>query len=180
MRLLLTIVLCMLGYGVFAQHQITGVVKNADGETIPNSHVDLSSNCVDTDASGTFIFTDLQSGSYTLKVSADGYGVYQEKIQLNQSKEMTIVLSEEETLETLVIHTAQQKSYNQQKVTQKYLQDNYNSSLAKTLSNVVGLDAVTVGSQTAKPMMRGLGFTRLAVTENGIKQEGQQWGADHG
>ena len=92
MRLLLTIVLCMLGYGVFAQHQITGVVKNADGETIPNSHVDLSSNCVDTDASGTFIFTDLQSGSYTLKVSADGYGVYQEKIQLNQSKEMTIVL----------------------------------------------------------------------------------------
>ena len=28
--------------------------------------------------------------------------------------------------------------------------------------------------------MRGLGFTRLAVTENGIKQEGQQWGADHG
>lgn len=180
MRLLLTIVLCMLGYGVFAQHQITGVVKNADGETIPNSHVDLSSNCVDTDASGTFIFTDLQSGSYTLKVSADGYGVYQEKIQLNQSKEMTIVLTEEETLETLVIHTAQQKAYNQQKVTQKYLQDNYNSSLAKTLSNVVGLDAVTVGSQTAKPMMRGLGFTRLAVTENGIKQEGQQWGADHG
>lgn len=29
-------------------------------------------------------------------------------------------------------------------------------------------------------MIRGLGFNRIAVSENGIKQEGQQWGADHG
>lgn len=183
MRLLLTIVLCMFGYNVFAQHQLQGVVKNINGETIPNSHVDLSSNCVDTDSSGIFTFNNLNSGTYTLKVSANGYGIYQEKIVLEQSKQLTIVLQEEddeETLETIVIHTAQQKAYNQQKITQNYLQDNYSSSLAKTLSNVVGLDAVTVGSQTAKPMMRGLGFTRLAVTENGIKQEGQQWGADHG
>ncbi len=113
MRLLLTVVLCMFGYSIFAQHQLQGVVKNTMGEPIANSHIDLSSNCVDTDASGTFIFTDLQSGTYTLKVSADGYGVYQEKIHLNQSKQITVVLSEEETLETVVIHTAQQKAYNQ-------------------------------------------------------------------
>lgn len=25
-----------------------------------------------------------------------------------------------------------------------------------------------------------MGFNRIAVLENGIKQEGQQWGADHG
>lgn len=29
-------------------------------------------------------------------------------------------------------------------------------------------------------MIRGMGFNRIAVLENGIKQEGQQWGADHG
>ena len=29
-------------------------------------------------------------------------------------------------------------------------------------------------------MIRGMGFNRVAVLENGIKQEGQQWGADHG
>lgn len=180
MRLLLTVVLCMFGYSIFAQHQLQGVVKNTMGETIANSHIDLSSNCVDTDPLGRFTFSNLKSGTYTLKVSAEGYGIYQEKIILDQSKQLTIVLEEEETLETIVIHTAQQKAYNQQKITQKYLQDNYSSSLAKTLANVVGLDAITIGSQTAKPMMRGLGFSRLAVTENGIKQEGQQWGADHG
>src|SRR5690606_39647622 len=121
MRLLLTIVLCMFGYNVFAQHQLQGVVKNINGETIPNSHVDLSSNCVDTDSSGIFTFNNLNSGTYTLKVSANGYGIYQEKIVLEQSKQLTIVLQEEdeedeETLETIVIHTAQQKAYNQQKI----------------------------------------------------------------
>lgn len=180
MRLFITVVLCMLSYGVFSQHTLKGVVKNSYGEAIPNSHIDLSSACVDTDSQGNFSFQNLQQGSYILKVSADGFGTYQETIHLKKSKELSIVLNEEETLETIVIHTAQQKAYNQQRVNQKYLQENYSGSLAKTLANVVGLDAVTIGSQTAKPMMRGLGFTRMAVTENGIKQEGQQWGADHG
>lgn len=180
MRLFITIVLCMLSYGVYSQYTLKGVVQNSMGNSIPNSHIDLSSNCVDTDSQGIFTFQNLVSRTYLLKVSADGYGVYQETVHINQSKELVIVLNEEETLESIVIHTAQQKAYNQQKVNQKYLQENYSGSLAKTLANVVGLDAVTIGSQTAKPMMRGLGFTRMAVTENGIKQEGQQWGADHG
>jgi iron complex outermembrane receptor protein len=37
-----------------------------------------------------------------------------------------------------------------------------------------------IGSGFAKPMIRGMGFNRIAVSENSIKQEGQQWGADHG
>lgn len=37
-----------------------------------------------------------------------------------------------------------------------------------------------IGAGFSQPMIRGLGFNRIAVSENGIKQEGQQWGADHG
>lgn len=180
MRLFSTVVLCMFSCILWSQHQLKGVVNNGNGEHIANSHIEVGSSCADTDSSGAFTFNNLPGGTYSLKVSADGYGVYEETILLNESRVLTIVLNEEETLETVVIHTANQKAYNQQKITQKYLQENYSGSLAKTLANVVGLDAVTIGAQTAKPMMRGLGFTRMAVTENGIKQEGQQWGADHG
>ena len=35
-------------------------------------------------------------------------------------------------------------------------------------------------AQGMEPAIRGLGFNRIAVSENGIKQEGQQWGSDHG
>ena len=45
---------------------------------------------------------------------------------------------------------------------------------------MAGVNASGIGSSSSKPIIRGLGFNRLLVTENGIKQEGQQWGADHG
>lgn len=53
-------------------------------------------------------------------------------------------------------------------------------SLMDALSHTEGVQAMDIGVGFSKPMIRGLGFQRIAVTENGIKQEGQQWGADHG
>lgn len=53
-------------------------------------------------------------------------------------------------------------------------------SLMDALSHTEGVQAMDIGVGFSKPMIRGLGFQRIAVTENGVKQEGQQWGADHG
>ena len=53
-------------------------------------------------------------------------------------------------------------------------------SLMDVLSKTEGVQAMDIGVGFSKPMIRGLGFQRIAVTENGVKQEGQQWGADHG
>ena len=53
-------------------------------------------------------------------------------------------------------------------------------SLMDALSHTEGVHAMDIGIGFSKPMIRGLGFQRIAVTENGVKQEGQQWGADHG
>lgn len=53
-------------------------------------------------------------------------------------------------------------------------------SLMDALSHTEGVRAMDIGIGFSKPMIRGLGFQRVAVTEHGVKQEGQQWGADHG
>lgn len=53
-------------------------------------------------------------------------------------------------------------------------------SLMDLLSQTEGVQSMDIGVGFSKPMIRGLGFQRIAVTENGVKQEGQQWGADHG
>ena len=50
----------------------------------------------------------------------------------------------------------------------------------QAMENIPGVQAMDIGSGFSKPMIRGMGFNRIAVLENGIKQEGQQWGADHG
>ena len=53
-------------------------------------------------------------------------------------------------------------------------------SLMQSLSSIPGVKAINIGSSQSKPAIRGLGFNRMAVTENGIKHEGQQWGEEHG
>lgn len=62
----------------------------------------------------------------------------------------------------------------------EYLMENRNSSLMATLEKLLGINALQIGQGGSKPIVRGLGFNRVAVVENGIKQQGQQWGADHG
>ncbi len=61
-----------------------------------------------------------------------------------------------------------------------FLSDHFSGSLMQTLERLPGVRSMDIGSGFSKPMIRGMGFNRVSVTENGIKQEGQQWGADHG
>lgn len=61
-----------------------------------------------------------------------------------------------------------------------YLESNFSSSLMKTLGGIPGVRAHSIGSSWSKPAIRGMGWGRMVVTEDGIKHEGQQWGDDHG
>ena len=62
----------------------------------------------------------------------------------------------------------------------QFIEENFSGSLMQTLSRLPGVQAMSVGSGESKPVIRGLGFNRVLVAENGIKHEGQQWGDDHG
>lgn len=65
-------------------------------------------------------------------------------------------------------------------VDQEYLQLNFSGSLMQTMEGIPGVKAISIGSGQSKPTIRGLGYNRMVVSENGIKHEGQQWGDDHG
>ncbi|MCR4583363.1 MAG: TonB-dependent receptor, partial [Prevotella sp.] len=82
--------------------------------------------------------------------------------------------------------TGQQRNYQMRssqssvQVSHEFLQQNFAGSLMQTLEGIPGVKAMAIGSGQSKPTIRGLGFNRLAVAEDGIKHEGQQWGDDHG
>ncbi|MBE7172197.1 MAG: TonB-dependent receptor [Williamsia sp.] len=48
------------------------------------------------------------------------------------------------------------------------------------VKNVPGLTAVKTGPNVSKPFIRGLGYNRVLTLYDGIRQEGQQWGDEHG
>ncbi len=56
----------------------------------------------------------------------------------------------------------------------------FTGNVMQSLEYIPGVQSMSVGSGFSKPMIRGMGFNRVSVIEGGIKQEGQQWGADHG
>lgn len=53
-------------------------------------------------------------------------------------------------------------------------------SFAENLESIPGISSINVGVGIAKPVIRGLSGVRILVADAGLKQEGQQWGNDHG
>lgn len=53
-------------------------------------------------------------------------------------------------------------------------------TLGDALENLPGVSLLKTGASIAKPVIRGLHSNRVLVLNNGIRQEGQQWGLDHG
>ena len=60
---------------------------------------------------------------------------------------------------------------------EKTTESNIIDILAK---NVPGLNAVKTGPNISKPFIRGLGYNRVLTLYDGVRQEGQQWGDEHG
>lgn len=54
------------------------------------------------------------------------------------------------------------------------------SNLIDAVAQLPGVSQITTGSGISKPVIRGLGYNRIVVVNDGIRQEGQQWGDEHG
>lgn len=66
------------------------------------------------------------------------------------------------------------------KISKEYIETYFSGSLMQSLEKIAGVQAMTIGSGQSKPAIRGFGFNRMVIVEDGVKHEGQQWGEDHG
>lgn len=82
--------------------------------------------------------------------------------------------------ESYQLRQAKKSALSIEAVKQDFLRKHFTGNLMQTMENIPGVQSMNIGSGFAKPMIRGMAFNRIAVLENGMKQEGQQWGSDHG
>ena len=52
-------------------------------------------------------------------------------------------------------------------------------TLGETLKGIEGVSVIQYGPSIAKPVIRGLHSQRIVVMNDGVRQEGQQWGTEH-
>lgn len=54
------------------------------------------------------------------------------------------------------------------------------TNIIDAIAKQPGVSQITTGNGISKPVIRGLGYNRILVMNDGIRQEGQQWGDEHG
>lgn len=54
------------------------------------------------------------------------------------------------------------------------------TNLVDIIARQPGVSQISTGAGISKPVIRGLGYNRIVVVDQGIRQEGQQWGDEHG
>ena len=65
-------------------------------------------------------------------------------------------------------------------VTAKELHQTASTNIIDEVAKQPGMAQVTTGSGISKPVIRGLGYNRIVTVADGVRQEGQQWGDEHG
>ena len=65
-------------------------------------------------------------------------------------------------------------------VTPQILKATAATNIIDAISHQPGVSELTTGGSISKPIIRGLGYNRVVVMSEGVRQEGQQWGDEHG
>jgi iron complex outermembrane receptor protein len=168
---------------------ISGFVKDHTGFPLSNATIYLNGALrrTLTDTSGRFIITGLNTGKYTVKVTFVGFQQPSLAVHLVRDTLLDIRLQPEimQMKEVNIVEDrsksiAQMQSVQVTTISQASLLQTISGSLVQSIGKLPGLASINITSGVAKPVIRGLSFNRVAVVENGVKQEGQQWGIDHG
>lgn len=141
-----------------------------------------------TDTTGYFHFRNLPTGTFLIEVSFEGYKTITQNIHLTQGLNTQNFKLEEtatEMSDIVVTGTSKATQINRNPVpivsiNKDYLTTNLNTNAIDAIAKVPGIHAVTTGPNVSKPFIRGLGYNRILTLYNGIRQEGQQWGDEHG
>ena len=65
-------------------------------------------------------------------------------------------------------------------ITPQELRATASTNIIDAIAHQPGISQLTTGGSISKPIIRGLGYNRVVVMSEGVRQEGQQWGDEHG
>ena len=176
------------GFSGYSQFTLSGKITDENNNSLTGSHIHTPFANAISNSMGTFEINRLPKGEFRVQISYLGYKTCDTLIELNWDFILNVKLKAEvDAIPEVIIEgessnkrLKKEVALNTEVVNNAFIQRNLGGSLMQSLERVGGISTISIGSGQSKPMIRGLGFNRVVVTENGVKHEGQQWGADHG
>ena len=148
--------------------------------------LDIKSGAL-TNADGYFEINNLSGGTHLVEISHIGYSTIVDNINLDGevSKEYQLFESVVENNAVIITgvsgDTQLKKAPFQVSVIRKHdLAQTASSNIIEALAKRPGVSSMSTGPAISKPVIRGLGYNRVLTINDGVRQEGQQWGDEHG
>lgn len=135
-----------------------------------------------TNEKGDFTFTALCAGEYTLLVTHVSCDTIEQKITITKDYHVDILMPHTRKVLGDVIVDAQKAIVStgfKKELSGRILEETKALSFAYALSKINGVTMLQTGSSIAKPVIHGLHGNRILTINNGVRQEGQQWGNEH-
>jgi iron complex outermembrane recepter protein len=180
----------LLSFVTSAQNSLSGIITDdQEKNPLPGSSIyipDLKKGTI-TDSQGRYSLTDLPKGKFLVEIKFIGYATVVQPIQIEGATEFNFSLNPvatelNEVVVTGMSHSSELKSSSIpiSTLNSQQLLENSSSNLIDNISKKAGINQLTTGQAISKPIIRGLGYNRIITLNNGVRQEGQQWGDEHG
>ena len=165
------------------------VVDSLTGKGIAGASVyiaDLKLGAI-ADESGAYQFANLPTGTYLVEAHAIGHSTQIKNITVTEKAVLDFFLGLQYTEESPVVITGLSKATQIKRSPVPIVMMNHQALVTIQSTNIIdaitrlpGVTQLTTGPNVSKPFIRGLGYNRILTLYDGVRQEGQQWGDEHG
>jgi len=158
-------------------------------EPIPGASVYFADDKIGAiaDAAGKYSLNNVPAGHHIIEISSAGYATLVVHLELNSNtgkdfELSTVVIENQGVIVTGVSGaTSIRKSPVPVAALRKSaLLQSSATNIIDALTHIPGVAQLSTGPAISKPFIRGLGYNRVVVVNEGVRQEGQQWGDEHG
>ncbi|MEO5647373.1 MAG: TonB-dependent receptor [Chitinophagaceae bacterium] len=165
-------------------YNIKGISEALQGASVFVSDLKLGAI---TNHAGEYSLANVSPGRHLVEISHIGFITIAEYVNVSGDLVRDFILAESivENNEVVItgVGTATQSRRSAIPVMVVRKEELYRSAstnIIEALTHKPGISSVTTGPGISKPVIRGVGSNRIITMNDGIKQEGQQWGDEHG
>jgi len=186
--LLILLLLPLMSFGA-VKDVLKGRITDTTGQPIVGAIIEITdlNTGVVSDVNGYYRIEDVHKGSYLVAVRILGYATQTRNVSINGETIENFSLKESVIEKNAVIVTGtsiageERKSITPiQSISIRDIEKNASSNIIDAITQLPGVSQLGTGPAVSKPVIRGLGYNRVVTMNDGIRQEGQQWGDEHG
>ena len=146
--------------------------------------IEGTNNFSQTDENGEYLIEEICSGPIQLKVEHPSCNSIEKKLDIKKEKIINFKLEPhinelDEIIVTDFIQDQINSSTKESRLGINEINLYSRGSLAEALTFIAGVSSLKTGNSISKPIIHGMYGSRVGIVTNGIRQNDQEWGADH-